>query len=287
MPRRQAIVDAKTRDGRTLSRRTRRRSRTADNPMTQAEVEAKAFDLIGGVLGARRARAIVRAIAQIETVHRCHGTAPVVATSSKIDCGARICRMTLLLSNEDVESGSQMSDCLEAMEIAYRDLGEMQGANGIRSEVLTPTTRDDALHSLLTMSGVVPRFGIGAVRINSDILTWPFSPAGLRRVKVPAAPNNRYVGLVLLFSTQTGEPLAIYPGRRRPADARRRQLRTGGEVSRPRRRKRRRHSRHRLAGRRSGDGDLRGSERQADSVLQPESRTARSIRARDGRKARR
>jgi alanine dehydrogenase len=119
--------------------------------------------------------------------------------------------MTLLLSNEDVDQALNMSDCLEAMEIAYRDLGEMLGANGIRSEVLTPTSRDDALHSLLTMSGVVPRFGIGAVRINSDILTWPSFPGGLRRVKVPAAPNNRYVGLVLLFSTQTGEPLAIYP----------------------------------------------------------------------------
>jgi alanine dehydrogenase len=119
--------------------------------------------------------------------------------------------MTLLLSNEDVDQALNMPDCLEAMEIAYRDLGEMRGANGVRSEVLTPTSRPDALHSLLTMGGVVPRFGIGAVRINSDILTWPNSGAGLRRVKVPAAPNNRYVGLVLLFSTQTGEPLAIYP----------------------------------------------------------------------------
>lgn len=119
--------------------------------------------------------------------------------------------MTLLLSNEDVDQALNMPDCLEAMEIAYRDLGEMRGANGVRSEVLTPTSRPDALHSLLTMGGVVPRFGIGAVRINSDILTWPNSGAGLRRVKVPAAPHNRYVGLVLLFSTQTGEPLAIYP----------------------------------------------------------------------------
>lgn len=119
--------------------------------------------------------------------------------------------MTLLLSNDDVDQALTMPDCLEAMEIAYRDLGERLGANGIRSEILTPTSRDDALHSLLTMSGVVPRFGIGAVRINSDILTWPNSPGGLRRVKVPAAPNNRYVGLVLLFSTTTGEPLAIYP----------------------------------------------------------------------------
>ena len=119
--------------------------------------------------------------------------------------------MTLLLSNEDVEAALQMPDCLEAMEIAYRDLGVGQGANGLRSEILTPTVRDDALYSLLTMSGVIPRFGIGAVRIDSDILTWPVSPLGPRRVKVPAAPNGRYVGLVLLFSTHTGEPLAIYP----------------------------------------------------------------------------
>src|SRR3954451_10420173 len=102
---------------------------------------------------------------------------------------SRNSRMTLLLSNDDVDQALSMPDCLDAMEVAYRDLGEMRGANGLRSEVLTPTIRDDALHSLLTMSGVVPRFGVGAVRINSDILTWPNSPAGLRRVKVPAAPN--------------------------------------------------------------------------------------------------
>jgi ornithine cyclodeaminase/alanine dehydrogenase-like protein (mu-crystallin family) len=119
--------------------------------------------------------------------------------------------MTLILSNEDVEAALTMPDCLEAMEIAYKDLGEGHGANGVRSEILTPTERDDALYSLLTMDGVVPRFDIGAVRINSDILTWPKSDSGLKRVKVPAAPNQRYVGLVLLFSTRTGEPLAIYP----------------------------------------------------------------------------
>jgi alanine dehydrogenase len=119
--------------------------------------------------------------------------------------------MTLLLSNADVEAALDMPDCLEAMEIAYRDLGQGKGASGVRSEVLAPTTRDDALYSLLTMHGVSPRFGVGAVRINSDILTWPRSSEGLRRVKVPAAPNGRYVGLVLLFSAHSGEPLAIYP----------------------------------------------------------------------------
>jgi len=117
----------------------------------------------------------------------------------------------LLLSNDDVASLLSMPDCLAAMEDAYRELGDGRGASGVRSEILTPTTRDDGLYSLLTMAGVAPKFGIAAVRINSDILTWPQTPAGRKRVKIPAAPNERYVGLVLLFSIATGEPLAIYP----------------------------------------------------------------------------
>jgi 2-methylcitrate dehydratase PrpD len=67
-PRRQAIVDVSTRDGRKVSRRTRAVRGTSDNPMTQAEVEAKALDLIGGVLGKRSAGSLVRAIAKLETV---------------------------------------------------------------------------------------------------------------------------------------------------------------------------------------------------------------------------
>jgi 2-methylcitrate dehydratase PrpD len=68
MPRRQAIVSVRTRDGRSLSKRTVAVRGTADNPMSQAEVEAKALDLIGSVLGMRRARAIVRAMASLETI---------------------------------------------------------------------------------------------------------------------------------------------------------------------------------------------------------------------------
>jgi ornithine cyclodeaminase/alanine dehydrogenase-like protein (mu-crystallin family) len=117
----------------------------------------------------------------------------------------------LLLSNDDVEAVLDVKSCIEAMEDAYRELGEQRAASGVRSEILTPTAREDSLYSLLTMSGVAPKSGIGAVRINSDILTWPRASEGVKRVKIPAAPGGRYVGLVLLFSVETGEPLAIYP----------------------------------------------------------------------------
>jgi ornithine cyclodeaminase/alanine dehydrogenase-like protein (mu-crystallin family) len=117
----------------------------------------------------------------------------------------------LLLSNDDVAAALDMQECIAAMEDGYRALGERRGASGVRSELLAPTSREDSLYSLLTMAGVAPELGVGAVRINSDILTWPRTADGLKRVKIPAAPGERYVGLVLLFDTASGAPLAIYP----------------------------------------------------------------------------
>ena len=119
--------------------------------------------------------------------------------------------MTLILSNDDVEKVLTMRDCLDVLEDAYRELAEGRGVSRRRSDSFAPTSRPDALYSLKSMDGIVPKLGVGAVRINSDIVTWPSEGGNERRVKVPAAPNNRYVGLVLLFSTGNGEPLAIFP----------------------------------------------------------------------------
>ena len=119
--------------------------------------------------------------------------------------------MTLILSNADVEKLLTMPDCIAALEEAYVDLADGRGVTRTRSDTITPTVREDALYSLKSMDGIVPSLGVGAVRINSDIITWPKIGNNFRRVKVPAAPNQRYTGLVLLFSTETGEPLAIFP----------------------------------------------------------------------------
>jgi 2-methylcitrate dehydratase PrpD len=65
-PPRQAIVEIALHDGRTLNHRTRAVRGTADNPMTCAEVESKALDLMHGPLGAERARGLVEACRRIE-----------------------------------------------------------------------------------------------------------------------------------------------------------------------------------------------------------------------------
>ena len=119
--------------------------------------------------------------------------------------------MTLILSNDDAEAVLTMQDCIEVLEDAYRELAHGRGVSRTRSDSFCPTVRPDALYSLKSMDGIVPKLGVGAVRINSDIITWPVQAGTERRVKVPAAPNARYVGLVLLFSIENGEPLAIFP----------------------------------------------------------------------------
>jgi alanine dehydrogenase len=120
-------------------------------------------------------------------------------------------QMTLILSNDDAEKLLTMPECIDVLEEAYVELAEGRGVSRTRSDCFAPTSREDALSSLKSMDGVIPKFGVGAVRINSDIVTWPKRGNNVRREKIPAAPGNRYVGLVLLFSTETGEPLAIFP----------------------------------------------------------------------------
>ena len=119
--------------------------------------------------------------------------------------------MTLILSNDDVGKLLTMPECIDVLEEAYAELADGRGVSRTRSDSFAPTAREDALYSLKSMDGIVPKLGVGAVRINSDIVTWPKKGNNVRREKVPAAPGNRYVGLVLLFSSENGEPLAIFP----------------------------------------------------------------------------
>jgi len=118
--------------------------------------------------------------------------------------------MTLILSNDDVEKLLTMPECIDVLEQSYVELAEGRGVNRTRSDCITPTSNPDAVYGLKSMDGVIPKLGIGAIRINSDIVTFPKKGNNVVREKVPAA-NGRYVGLVLLFSSENGEPLAILP----------------------------------------------------------------------------
>jgi 2-methylcitrate dehydratase PrpD len=67
-PENQSIVLVTTRDGRKLERRTTTVRGRADNPLTTAEVEAKAQELMAPVLGEKRTRQLMDAIQNLETL---------------------------------------------------------------------------------------------------------------------------------------------------------------------------------------------------------------------------
>ena len=119
--------------------------------------------------------------------------------------------MTIILDNDQVRQLLTMPDCIAAMEEAYADLALGNGAYRIRTDIVTPTERPDTIYTLKSMDGVVPRFGVGAIRINSDLLRYRREGEQLRRDKVPVATNNRFVGFVIVFSMENGEPVLIYP----------------------------------------------------------------------------
>ena len=116
----------------------------------------------------------------------------------------------LILSNEDIEKILPVGACLDVLEEAYRDLGNGMAATVPRYDVFSPTKANE-FYEYKTMSGVLPGRGIAALRLNSSVVKWYEKAGAVRKDKLPVAGGDRYVGLIMLFSTETGEPLAIFP----------------------------------------------------------------------------
>jgi 2-methylcitrate dehydratase PrpD len=77
-PPRQAIVRVTTSDGRELEERARAARGTPDNPMPRHEVETKAHDLLGPVLGTAPARALTAEIWRIEDLASVRSLRPLL-----------------------------------------------------------------------------------------------------------------------------------------------------------------------------------------------------------------
>lgn len=119
--------------------------------------------------------------------------------------------MVLLLTNEMVEEVLTIEACLESLETLYKELGANEAVTFPRQDLHVPVTgnaTDLIAHYLKTMGGASPAFGTVALRLSSDVCAWPLVDGRRRRVKLPVR-DGKWLGLVLLFSSATGELLAI------------------------------------------------------------------------------
>jgi len=117
----------------------------------------------------------------------------------------------LVFHNDEVKRVLTMDVCLEAIEEAYRDYGQGGAVNIPRADMLTSHPQEGFFYEFKTMSGAVPRYDICALRLSSSVIAWPTILGTYRKEKVPAAPGNRWLGLVMLFRISNGELLCVFP----------------------------------------------------------------------------
>ncbi|MPY68970.1 MAG: ornithine cyclodeaminase family protein [Alphaproteobacteria bacterium] len=113
----------------------------------------------------------------------------------------------LFIHNDVAHELLTMADCIEVQDRAFRDQAEGTAAQKPRSDIYAPCDLDHGYYRGGTVEGYSG--GYFAVRIKSDIITWPVSPDGSWNEDKHCIAPGTYCGLVILYATATGEPLAI------------------------------------------------------------------------------
>src|SRR5206468_4282866 len=117
----------------------------------------------------------------------------------------------LIISNEDIESVLTLDVAFKALERAYLDQAGGRAVNRPRSDLYLPGVHDSSIYAFKSMEGGLVESKVVALRLNSDVIRWENREDRVIKNKVPAAPGKKWVGLIQLFSAETGEPLAIFP----------------------------------------------------------------------------
>jgi ornithine cyclodeaminase/alanine dehydrogenase-like protein (mu-crystallin family) len=113
----------------------------------------------------------------------------------------------LFIDNETVERVLTMKDCIEVQEQAFQQSLSGQSMQRGRLDFYAPCDRDDGYYRWGTMEGV--SHGVLAIRMKSDIVTWPEDETGKVTEDKYCVEPGTYCGLIFLLSTGNGEPLAI------------------------------------------------------------------------------
>src|ERR1051325_6333609 len=117
----------------------------------------------------------------------------------------------LILSNEEIVSVPSIEGWLAALARAYRAWDNGTAINRPRTDLVLPSANEAGVYAFKSMEAGLYDPPVVAMRVNSDIIRWNQQEKRTIKTKIPAAPGDKYVGLVMLFSTKNGEPLAIFP----------------------------------------------------------------------------
>jgi len=112
--------------------------------------------------------------------------------------------MVLVLKNEQMENLLPMAEEIDAIEQAFRELGQGRAMNAPRARLRTPWKEEGGQYYFNNIMGLVPGVKSMALRIDSSFST-EVQVAGAKRRVYP----GDYIGLVMLFDMDTCEILAM------------------------------------------------------------------------------
>ena len=113
--------------------------------------------------------------------------------------------MTLILTDGDVANVLPMADCIEAMEVAFRDHALGRAVNIPRIRYRSETTDPRVVYGSNVHIGTTPSYDTAAIRIGGSARGVDPGAQGARTPK----HENRNWGFICLINMQTGEPLAF------------------------------------------------------------------------------
>jgi alanine dehydrogenase len=113
----------------------------------------------------------------------------------------------LIIDNDLVSRLLTMKDCIRVQEEAFRKLPTGGSIHRPRIDMYVPCERDDGYFRWGTMEGA--NDGYFAIRMKSDIITWPKDAGGNWTEDKYCREPGTYFGVVFLLSTRNGEPLAF------------------------------------------------------------------------------
>ena len=131
--------------------------------------------------------------------------------------------MTLVIDNPTIERILKPSEVNDALEMAALEIANGGAVNAPPYRVLTPLNADDyrnhprfpavggdpVHHCFTSLTGAIAKLDVTSDRVDSDVITYFQHGDRLLQRRVPGRTDGYFCGLIYLYSSRTGELLAI------------------------------------------------------------------------------
>jgi alanine dehydrogenase len=126
----------------------------------------------------------------------------------------------LVIDNLTVEQVLTVPEVVDALEHGHKALSTGDAINAPNYRVFTPRDGKDygrkfpeggnpTHHAFTSLTGAIGSLDVTSDRVDSDIITYVKRGQEMRQIRVPGTHDRKFCGMIYLYSSKTGELLAM------------------------------------------------------------------------------